>query len=372
MARCKRIESSMTRNRTGGAEARPPRGNRQAAVTSGLAVSACCAFLASAATYANDGLPARTIAAMLNEYRRPSPAAIPAPPDNPITRQKVALGKALFFDPRLSGSGVIACASCHNPALAWEDGRPLGIGHAGTILPRHTPTILNIAWAEPLFWDGRAGTLEEQAKGPIAAPAEMNMPLEQGVAAIRAIPGYRAAFRAAFPNEPLGTGTLLKAIASYQRTIVSATAPFDRWVAGDERALSPSARRGFVLFNTKAGCATCHSGWRFTDDGFHDIGLPGEDLGRARIMPGLTILEYAFKTPTLRNIAERAPYMHDGSIPTLAAVVDHYDRGYLQRPSLSPEIRPLNLTVQDKADLIAFMTSLSSPDAPVLPPNLPH
>ena len=317
-------------------------------------------------------MPARTIAAMLADYRRPAPAAIPAPPDNPITRQKVALGKALFFDPRLSGSGVIACASCHNPALGWQDGLSRGVGNAGTVLPRHTPTVLNIAWAEPLFWDGRAGSLEEQAKGPIAAPAEMNMPLERGVAAIKAVPGYRAAFRAAFPNEPVGVNTLVKAIASYQRTIVSAAAPFDRWVAGDQHALSPSARRGFVLFNTSAGCAACHSGWRFTDDGFHDIGLPGDDLGRARIMPGLTILEYAFKTPTLRNIAERPPYMHDGSIPTLAAVVDHYDRGYLQRASLSPEIRRLNLTDQDKADLVAFLKSLSSPDAPVLPPDLPR
>ncbi len=307
---------------------------------------------------------------MLKTFRRP--AAVPTPADNPVTSTKIMLGKALFFDPRLSGSGAIACATCHNPSLGWQDGQARGVGHHGAALSRHTPTILNIAWSEPLFWDGRADTLEEQAKGPLSAPAEMNMPPGNAIDIVQSIPGYRTAFAAAFPGKPITLDTMVKAIATYERTVISAAAPFDRWVNGDSKAVSESAKRGFKVFNTKAGCASCHSGWRFTDDGFHDIGLGDDDMGRAKIMPGLTILEHAFKTPTLRNIAERPPYMHDGSIATLEAVIDHYDRGYIDRPSLSPEIRQEKLTAQDKTDLIAFMRSLSSNDKRVALPTLPR
>lgn len=309
------------------------------------------------------------IAALLKPFARP--ANIPAPADNPVTEAKAALGKALFFDPRLSGSGAIACASCHNPSLGWQDGQVRGVGHHGAPLGRHTPTILNIAWAEPLFWDGRADTLEEQAKGPLSAPAEMNMPAGDAVAKVRSIPGYRAAFGAAFPGQPIDLDTIAKAIATYERTVISGTAPFDRWVRGDDKAVSEPAKRGFALFNsTRTGCASCHSGWRFTDDGFHDIGLPDGDIGRARIVPGIAILEHAFKTPTLRNIAERPPYMHDGSLPTLEAVIDHYDHGYVDRPSLSPEMKRSKLTAQEKADLVAFLQSLSSRDKGVTFPIL--
>ncbi|MCE3288446.1 MAG: putative di-heme cytochrome c peroxidase [Caulobacter sp.] len=331
-----------------------------------FAAVAAIAFVAIAAPVLAGG---DQIQVLLQDYRRP--ASIPAPADNPITQAKADLGKALFFDPRLSGSGAISCASCHNPSLGWEDGLAKGVGHKGTELGRHTPTILNTAWAEPLFWDGRATTLEEQAKGPLASSAEMNMPHADVVKAVAGIPGYRKAFAAAYPGEPIDIDTIAKAIATYERTVVSADAPFDRWARGDAGAISESAQRGFVLFNTTAKCSTCHSGWRFTDDGFHDIGLAGDDMGRGKIMPGLTILERAFKTPTLRNIAERAPYMHDGSQATLEAVVDHYDKGFVQRASLSDSIKPLNLSAQDRADLVAFMRTLSSQDAPVSLPNLP-
>lgn len=331
-----------------------------------FAAVAAIAFVAIAAPVLAGG---DQIQVLLQDYRRP--ASIPAPADNPITQAKADLGKALFFDPRLSGSGAISCASCHNPSLGWEDGLAKGVGHKGTELGRHTPTILNTAWAEPLFWDGRATTLEEQAKGPLASSAEMNMPHADVVKAVAGIPGYRKAFAAAYPGEPIDIDTIAKAIATYERTVVSADAPFDRWAKGDQGAISESAKRGFVLFNTTAKCSTCHAGWRFTDDGFHDIGLAGDDMGRGKIMPGLTILERAFKTPTLRNIAERAPYMHDGSQATLEAVVDHYDKGFVQRASLSDSIKPLNLSAQDRADLVAFMRTLSSQDAPVSLPNLP-
>ena len=306
----------------------------------------------------------------LSDFKRP--AKIPVPRSNPSTPEKIALGQMLFFDPRLSGSGVISCASCHNPALGWSDALPKGLGHMGGRLGRHTPTILNVAYGEPYFWDGRAATLEDQAKGPLTSAKEMDMPAEQAVARIESIPGYVAAFDHAFPGQSISIDTIAAAIATYERTVVSNSAPFDRWVAGDEGAISAAAKRGFALFNGKANCAICHAGWRMSDDGFHDIGMSDADRGRAAVAPGIVQLEYAFKTPTLRNINQRAPYMHDGSLPTLAAVVDHYDHGFVNRPSLDPQMRPLGLSAADKTDLIAFLNTLTSVDAPAVVPVLPQ
>jgi cytochrome c peroxidase len=307
---------------------------------------------------------------MLADYQRPATAPVPA--DNPMTPEKVALGQMLFFDPRLSGSGAISCASCHNPGLGWEDALPKGLGHMGTRLSRHTPTILNVAWSEPLFWDGRAGTLEEQAKGPIVSEAEMNLSADHAAQRLQAIPGYVDAFARVFPGKAISLDTIAAAIAAFERTVVSGIAPFDRWVNGDEQAVPETAKRGFVLFNGKANCATCHMGWRMTDDGFHDIGLSDTDPGRAKVSPGIVQLENAFKTPTLRNIQQRAPYMHDGSLATLAAVIDHYDAGFVQRPSLDSQMRPLGLTVEEKSDLLAFLESLTSIDPAAVVPALPH
>jgi cytochrome c peroxidase len=309
--------------------------------------------------------------AWLADYRRP--ASVPVPRDNPSTPEKVALGQMLFFDPRLSGSGVISCSSCHNPALGWEDALPKGRGHMGGRLGRSTPTILNVAYGEPYFWDGRAETLEEQAKGPLTSAAEMNMPADAAIARLESLPGYVQAFKVVFPGKSISVDTIAAAIASYERTVVSGTAPFDRWVSGDEQAISASAKRGFVLFNGKANCAVCHAGWRMTDDGFHDIGLAdSSDRGRAGVAPGIAQLEHAFKTPTLRNISQRAPYMHDGSVATLAAVIDHYDNGFVQRPSLDTEMHPLGLSPAEKADLLAFLDTLTSVDTPAVIPVLPQ
>jgi cytochrome c peroxidase len=299
------------------------------------------------------------------------PSAVPSPRENPTTPEKVALGRALFFDPRLSGAGQLSCASCHNPSLSWQDGLPTGRGHMGARLARRTPSILDVAWAEPLFWDGRAATLEEQAKGPLTAEAEMNMPPARLQERVRSVPDYVRGFTAAFPGQPIDLDTIAKAIAAFERTVASRPAPFDRWIEGDPRAISPAAQRGFALFTGKAACAECHSGWRFTDDGFRDIGLPSTDLGRGKIVPGLPILEHAFKTPSLRNVAERAPYMHDGSLTTLEAVVDHYDDGFVRRPSLATQMRPLGLTPEERADLVAFMRTLSGGDRPVVLTSLP-
>ncbi len=346
------------------------RGKILGAVGSVLALAAIAAPLSFPHAQAALAAAVSDIAKFMQSYRRP--ADTPSPSDNPTTPAKVALGKALFFDPRLSGSGAISCASCHNPSLGWQDGMSKGVGDHGGRLGRHTPTILNVAWSEPLFWDGRAATLEDQAKGPMASAAEMNMPHDAVVSEVKSIPGYRSAFAVAFPGQPINIDNVAKAIASYERTVVSGRAPFDEWLDGDEGAVSDSAKRGFVVFNTTAKCASCHSSWRFTDDGFHDIGLPGDDLGRARFMPGITPLEHAFKTPTLRNTALRPPYMHDGSMPTLEAVIDHYDHGFVSRPSLSDQIKPLNLTARDKADLVAFLRTLTSQDEAVTAPPLPR
>lgn len=312
-----------------------------------------------------------SVEALKKLYRRPD--AVPQSKNNELTPEREILGRTLFFDPRLSGSNWISCASCHNPALAWGDGLPRAIGHGMKELGRRTPTVLNLAWAEALFWDGRAGSLEEQALGPIAAAGEMNLPLEDLEARLRSITGYRPLFEAAYPGEPVSKETVAKAIAAFERTVVSASAPFDRWVAGEEGALGEPARRGFALFNGKANCAKCHSGWRFTDDGFHDLGMEGSDRGRGKILEDIQASQFAFKTPTLRNVDRRAPYMHDGSLATLEAVVDYYDRGgTVKRPSLSREMHALNLTAEEKADLIAFLKALTSDDKPVVVPTLPH
>lgn len=327
--------------------------------------------LAAAANGNSEPLASSTLdpADFIPHYTRPTD--IPAPDDNPITDEKAQLGKMLFFDPRFSASGTISCASCHNPSLGWEDGLPLGVGNNGGKLGRHTPTVLDLAWGGPMFWDGRADGLEAQAVGPMMSSAEMAGKPENVLATLNGVGFYRSALQRLFADG-VNIANAAKLIATYERTLVSGVAPFDRYVSGDAGAISAAAKRGFVLFNTKAACAACHSGWRFTDDGFHDIGLAGDDAGRGALMPGIPVLDHAFKTPTLRNIDQRAPYMHDGSAPTLEAVVDHYDHGFVQRPSLSPEVHALRLTPDEKADLVAFMKTLTSEDAPVTLPILPH
>jgi cytochrome c peroxidase len=304
-------------------------------------------------------------------YKRP--ATVPFPKDNAPTPERIDLGKKLFFDPRLSGANSISCASCHNPAFAWGDGLPKGVGHGSKEVGRRTPTILNTAFGELMFWDGRASSLEEQALGPIQAEGEMNLPLDKMVAKLRDIAGYKPLFEKAYPGEGITEKTVAKAIASFERTVVSGVAPFDEWVNGKEDAISESAKRGFDLFNTKADCAKCHSGWNFTDDGFHDIGLKSTDIGRGAHLPQIEMMAHAFKTPTLRNADQRAPFMHDGSEKTLEDVVAFYNRGGdVKRPSLAREMRPLNLTKQEVDDLCEFIRTLDSKDAPVEVPVLPR
>jgi cytochrome c peroxidase len=318
-------------------------------------------------------VPAERVASQpfLASYARP--ASTPFPEDNAFTPEREALGRVLFFDPRLSGSGWISCASCHNPGLSWGDGLPRAIGHGMKTLGRRTPTILNLAWGQAFFWDGRADTLEAQALGPIQAEGEMNLDLQTMIARIGGIESYKAMFARAYPGEPVAPETVAKAIATFERGVVSPDAPFDRWLAGDEAAISAEAKRGFVVFNTKAACAKCHSGWRFTDDSFHDIGVTGNDVGRGAVLKEIPSMQHAFKTPTLRDADRRGPYMHDGSVATLEAVVDFYDRGgAAARESLSNDLKPLGLTVDEKRQLLAFMRTLTSPGQPVQVPALPR
>jgi cytochrome c peroxidase len=295
---------------------------------------------------------------------------IAAPADNPQTAAKAALGRRLFFEAALSRDRTLSCASCHDPAKGFADGVPLGTGFAGGRLSRHTPTVLNAAYNKLQFWDGRADSLEVQAAGPMLAAGEMNMPSEQEIVhRLQAVDGYRKAFHEVFGGAP-SLETVTKAIAAYERTLVTPDGPFDRYARGDKRALRDDQKRGLALFVGKAACSQCHQGPNFSDDKFHHIGLGSAgDLGRFAVTRRDED-RGAFKTPSLRNVALTAPYMHDGSLASLEAVVDFYDRGGDAQPGQSWKIFPLKLRADEKADLVAFLNSLTgrNPDtAPASP-----
>lgn len=299
------------------------------------------------------------------------------PADNPTTPAKVELGHVLFFDPRLSGNGTVSCASCHNPGLGWSDGLRTGIGINGTVLPRGTPTIVNTGFNTQFMWDGRKKSLEDQALGPMEAASEMSTDIDAALRLLRSSSGYRAKFARAFPDEPIDTTTLAKALAAFERSIVSDDSRFDRWLRGDRTAISMQEWRGYQVFvDPKRGnCAVCHSGGNFTDNGFHNLGIAKtaatRDDGRYHVRP-VASMRGAFKTPTLRDVASTAPYFHDGSAATLMDVVEHYDRGGDDRSNVSPEVRPLHLSRQEKDDLVAFMHALSGRPIPILVPLLPQ
>ncbi|MEM7057881.1 MAG: cytochrome c peroxidase [Pseudomonadota bacterium] len=304
-----------------------------------------------------------------SDFQRP--LEIPFPSDAPYSPLIATLGKMLYFDPRISGAQNMSCASCHNPSFGWEVPVERAVGAQNTELKRHAPTILNLAWVEPFFWDGRARTLEEQALGPITADVEMNAPVEDIVDRLSEIDVYRYGFQRAFPDDGLSQETILTAIATYERTVVSGWSPFDRWVEGEEDAISDSAKHGFELFVGRARCASCHTGWNMTDNQFHDIGLATEDLGRAEQEPDNEMARHAFKTPGLRNIAHRSPYGHNGSVYDLEELIRHYMTGGIQRPSLSPNMQPLDLNESEVTDLIAFLNTLTADEAAVPTPILP-
>ncbi|MGO4573456.1 cytochrome c peroxidase [Microvirga sp. 2TAF3] len=299
------------------------------------------------------------------------PDHVPMPADNESTAEKTALGAKLFEDPRLSGKGDVACSSCHQAELSFSDGVDRHTGLDGHPLDRRTPPLWNMAWGLSWFWDGRALSLEAQASGPIENKQEMAGDLESVTRALASDPQIRQAFATAFPEDPAVTrANLMKALAAFERTLVSPETRFDKWVKGDDNALEPDELAGFTLFVGRAGCVACHQGWRFTDEAFHDIGLPGDDAGRGAIL-GVKAAEHAFKTPSIRERVWSAPYMHDGSLATFEDVVDHYADKVVQRPTLSADLpRHIALSAKERAQLVAFLNTLSSEDPP-RPASLP-
>jgi cytochrome c peroxidase len=298
------------------------------------------------------------VTALKRDYRR----APPLPVENAAL---VELGRQLFFDPRISASGKTACASCHHPELGWvvTDARPINDSGKPTSRKSQPLAGLGHAATAPVGWDGRNPSLEAQAKSSIATGSmsmrETDMPVkvETIEARIRSAPEYVTKFNAALPGKPIDVDTIAQAVAAFERSIEPPRAPFDRWVEGDEAAIPESAKRGFALFTGKATCFACHSGWRFTDDNFHDIGTSSTDQGRGPVVKD-EALNFAFKTPTLRSVGLRGPYMHDASLATLGDVVRHYEKGGIARPSRSPLMLPIKLTDQERLDLVAFMETL--------------
>jgi cytochrome c peroxidase len=333
-----------------------------------------------------------------NKISSPEYAAAVTPKDNPASDAKIKLGEKLFNEKRMSANGKVACATCHEPARAFTDGKPLAVGVAKTA--RNSPSAMNAMFSSFQFWDGRALTLEDQAKLPVTNPLEHG--LKDGAAAeaiIRGLPEYKPLFKAAFGSEDVDFDRIAMAIASFERTLISTPAPFDKFLQGNGKAISASAKRGWSLFNGQGRCISCHgmnqTGAFFTDNKFHNIGIAAHkkdfaDLAQKALAvvetgnedqidelaignPNFTELGRflvtknpadagAFKTPTLRNIMVTGPYMHDGSLNTLWDVMDHYNKGGVANPFLDGGMHRLGLSEAQIDDLVAFMATLTSPE----------
>ena len=296
------------------------------------------------------------------------------PKDNPLTKEKVTLGRLLFFDKRLSANSTIACASCHISALAFTDGQPVSTGIHRQQGSRNAPTAINRVFSAAQFWDGRAATLEQQSKGPFTNPVEQGFANhDELVAKVQRIHGYQHLFEQAFGTGEITMYRLSKAIASFERTLLSGNSAYDQFgVGGDETALSVKAQNGLRVFVGKGQCLRCHSGFNFTDERFHNLGVDWDnaqiDVGRYGVTKKLKDLG-AFKTPTLREIAKTAPYMHDGRFATLRQVIDFYDQGGIPNPQRDSLIKPLQLTEQEKSDLVEFLHALNGEGWEVEPPT---
>jgi cytochrome c peroxidase len=304
---------------------------------------------------------------------------VPVPADNPPTAETIELGRRLYYDPMLSADNTISCASCHKPEAGFADDHSVSSGVNQKTGARNSPTVANSAYWTTQFWDGRSATLEKQAEGPVANPVEMAHTLAGVEKKLMAEASYREAFKKAFGSDQITYEMVEKAIASFERTVLIANSPFDRFqYGGDKKALSPAAQRGMKVFmdEKKGNCAVCHTigqGWAlFTDNQFHNIGIGADtkgnlaDLGRYEVTKN-DADRGAFRTPTLRNCSRTAPYMHDGSLKTLKEVVDYYIGGGNTNPQLSKHMKPLDtLTFEERADLVAFLESLTGE----MPPNV--
>jgi cytochrome c peroxidase len=307
-------------------------------------------------------------AVVSNEYKFKLPlgleeSAMVITPDNPMTTQKVELGRILFFDKRLSNDNTIACASCHLPQYGFTDGQPVSAGIRGQKGGRSAPASFNRVFSSAQFWDGRAATLEDQSIGPFTNPIEHGFPnYEVMITKMKKIQGYKTLFLQTF-GEDITIGNVGKAIASFQRTVLSGNSPADRFDQGGEaEAIPATAQRGLLLFRDKARCTKCHSGFNFTDEKFHNLGIGWDenkvDLGRYMVTKNAEDIG-SFKTPTLREISRSAPYMHDGRFKTLEEVVNFYNQGGVKNPHQDPLILPLELTKEEKQDLVQFLRTLA-------------
>jgi len=351
-------------------------------------------------------VPTALAASAGNEFMMTPPAGISAdiwsyfiPRDNPLSTAKVELGRELFFDPRLSANASVSCSTCHDPRFGFADGKKVAIGINGRQGSRNTPTVLNAMFNSTLFWDGRAETLEAQALEPLVNPDEMgNSSHDEVVRRVSAIPQYEEKFQTVFGGG-VTAASLGKAIAAYERTLVSANSPYDRFVAGDRKALSDAAQRGLTLFRTKGRCTVCHnlsaSFPFFTDGNYRNTGVAGNFSGFEQLAQRATALSGepsdaeirdlnqqkgkfelgrflvtrnaldigSYRTPMLRNVELTAPYFHDGSAATLADVLNYYSRGGNENTIRDWELQAVNLTEREQQDLIEFLKSLTSDDA---------
>lgn len=282
----------------------------------------------------------------------------PEDPKNPATPAKVELGRQLFHDTRLSGDQGLSCASCHPPETGYAEGVAFSAGAEGKPMPRHTPTVLNSGYYEFINWDGKFANISQLVLAVLANPKNMNMPDESVlITRLQEVPEYRAAFATVFGGGPTKQ-RVAQALDAYVRVLTTPNSPFDRYAAGDKKALTDAQKRGLTLFVGKANCAVCHFGPNFTDDRFHSLGVAGEDPGRFKVT-SIESDRNAFKTPTIRNVSLTTPYMHDGSLPTLRDVIDFYDAGGGAQQPKSRLLRRLHLTEQEKTDLVAFLESLT-------------
>lgn len=388
---------------------------QRTATVSLFTAASCAALFACASTWSDGGsLEVEDIRASLNSpgahtaFVPESPLGLPPslaeyiPADNPMTPAKVELGRQLYFDRRLSRDNTVSCATCHDPNLGWTDQAPVSTGIEGQTGGRSAPTVVNRILGKTQFWDGRAASLEEQAVGPIANPIEMGFTLDEAVDRLNAIEGYRIQFEAIFGG-PATADRIGKAIATFERTVLAGANLNDYYEQArpwfdnepdedddpeviakyqrimdqlDANEMSDAAWRGRELFFGKASCSQCHVGYDLTDEMFHNIGVGMDkqeaDKGRED-KTGKLEDRGAFKTPGLRNIKDTAPYMHDGSLQTLMEVVEHYDQGGIANPQLSSKIFKLNLTQEEKEDLVTFMEeALDSEVTEVESPRLPR